>query len=113
MMFRSKSKKDEAIKLEEEILKLKAQKTELEKIIQSLKEEQTTAMTTAVENFQFSLDFNSMNAFSIERVIRNDQPKTVVGYFIGGNVKEWYLETSAKEHNRIVAEFELWKGQKK
>lgn len=118
-MFFSKTRKDERIELESAVLRLEKQKQELEQSIEVLKQEQTTAMTKAVEYFQFAIDFEEMNAFSVERVMKdNKPPHTIVGYFLQHpkgttEVKEWVLYTSAKEHNRLVAEFELWKGQQK
>lgn len=114
MFFSTSNRQQKIIELEEKIQVLKSQEDRLLKSIQRLKEEHTIEVTNAVEYFQFSLDFEKMNAFSIERTFKNgDYPKTVVGYFLNGDVKEWYLQTSAKEHNRIVAEFELWKEGRK
>ena len=114
MFWLSKKKQKELIELEQKVQRLRSEEQDLLASIRRLKEEQTRELTTAVEHFQFSLDFDRMDAFSVERVISDGKvPKTNIGYFVGGSVKEWYLQTSAKEHNRIVAEFELWKGKRK
>lgn len=109
----------EIMSLEERKLLLEEQKAVLVQSIEALKQEQTTSMTKAVEYFQFAIDFEKMNAFSVERIVKdNKPPHTIVGYFLQHpngttEVKEWVLYTSVKEHNRLVAEFELWKGQQK
>lgn len=107
----------EIMKLEQHKHTLQQEKLVLEQAIVALKQEHTKEITSAVEHFQFAMDFGKMNAFSVERIVKDGKgPHTIVGYFIThGNgtteVKEWMLYTSAKEHNRMVAEFELWKAK--
>lgn len=114
MFFSISKKQQKIIELEEKIQTLKSQEDKLLKSIEKLKQEQTAEITKAVDHFQFAVDFEKMGAFSIERVIRDGSNiQTVIGYFVGGGVKEWHLQTSAKEHNRLVAEFELRKENKK
>ena len=114
MFFSISNRQKKIIELEGRIQSLKYEEDRLLKSIQNLKEEQTKEITKAVDHFQFALDFDKMNAFSVERVTRDaTNMQTVIGYFVGDGVKEWHLQASAKEHNRIVAEFELWKAGKK
>lgn len=118
MFWNNSKNKNKAIELEERIEKLRQEEKRLTEAIAALREEYTTAVTKAVEHFQFALDWNDMKPFSIERMIKDGQPRTIVGYFLTHpngtkEVKEWILYTSAKEHNRIVAEFEMWKEAKK
>lgn len=108
-----RSRKKKIHQLNEEIIALNEQKIYLEDIIRGLKEEQSKEMTKAAEAFQFSLDFDKMDIFSIERVMDGHKAKTIVGHFVKGEVKEWVLYASAKEHNRLIAEFELWKEKRK
>lgn len=61
------------------------------------------------------IDWKEMNAFSIERVCAEGQYTTTIGYFIhnstdGGNapekyVKQWSLQCSHEEHQRLAADF--------
>lgn len=117
-MFFIKSRNRKRIELQREILNLEDQKRILEQTVDALKQEQTTEMTKAIEHFQFSIAFDKLDIFSIERLSKGgNKPHTVIGYFLTHNngakeVREWVLYTSAKEHNRLVVEFELWKGQK-
>lgn len=64
-----------------------------------------------------TLDFGFMNAFSVERVVQNGSPVTVVGYKLRKDVrhnnstdttyeiKEWYLYCSDKVHKDVVKQF--------
>jgi hypothetical protein len=74
----------------------------------------------------YSLDWKEMNAFSIERMMENGTPKTVVGYLLtepvistdNDNVtykdvvREWTLYCSHEEHQRLVKQFEQYKKEK-
>lgn len=78
---------------------------------------------------KFSVDFNKLDVFSIERITRSRDyagtefyvSETVLGYWnqIGSGkeqvkeVGEWYLECSIEEHNRLVDEFEKTRSKKK
>ena len=67
----------------------------------------------------FSIDWKSINAFSIERNLdSNNMPKTIVGFmlsepvvFTDGTgtekdiVREWTFYCSHEEHERLVADF--------
>ena len=71
----------------------------------------------------YALDWEKMNAFSIERMMEHGIPKTVIGYITqeplittSGNdenqiitekdiVREWTLYCSHEEHQRLVKEF--------
>lgn len=108
-----RSRKKKIQQLNEEIMELNKKKIYFEDTIKLLKEEQSREMTKAAEAFQFSLDFDTMDVFSIERVMDGHKAKTIVGHFVKGEVKEWVLYASAKEHNRLIAEFELWKEKRK
>lgn len=107
------SRKKKIQKLNEEILELNKHKIYLQEAVENLKAEQTKEATKAVEAFQFAFDFDAASVFSIERIMKGSEVKTVVGHFVQGEVKEWFLYTSAKEHNRLIAEFELWKEKRK
>lgn len=73
----------------------------------------------------FVIDFEKMNAFSIERVpnsLPNDNGvyKTTIGYLLNGEVREWVLWCSLTQHNILAQDFreymkveELSKGKKK
>jgi hypothetical protein len=74
----------------------------------------------------FSIDWKTMNAFSIERGWENGTLKTTIGHILQEPivvtegevttkdvVREWILYCSAAEHERLVAEFNEYKSKKK
>ena len=63
MFWLSKKKQKELIELEQKVQRLRSEEQDLLASIRRLKEEQTRELTTAVEHFQFSLDFDRMDAF--------------------------------------------------
>jgi hypothetical protein len=64
-----------------------------------------------------TLNFGSMDAFSVERIVQNGSPVTVVGYKLRKDVrhnngtdttyeiKEWYLHCNDKVHKDVVKQF--------
>jgi hypothetical protein len=59
------------------------------------------------------VDFDFMNAFSVERTLLNDVAVTSVGYFDRHNkTREWFLYTSEETHQRLVNEFREYKFNK-
>lgn len=79
----------------------------------------------------FAIDWAAMNAFSVERNASNGFPHTIIGYMLsepavhtegeGGEprvtykdvIREWTLYCSITEHERLVKEFNAWKGANK
>jgi hypothetical protein len=59
------------------------------------------------------VDFEFMNAFSVERTLLGGVPVTSVGYFDRQNkTREWFLYTSEETHQRLVNEFREYKFNK-
>ena len=64
-----------------------------------------------------TLNFDAINAFSVERLMKNNKPVTVIGYFVNEphaagdtivsaqKVKEWYLHCNDTVHKDIVKQF--------
>jgi hypothetical protein len=65
-----------------------------------------------ISNGACSVDWKIMNAFSIERNYDHRSIKTIIGYFVNDVVNEWSLYCSADEHERLVKEFNAYKGSK-
>ena len=63
-----------------------------------------------ISNAAFSIDWKIMNAFSIERNYDDRSIKTIIGYFVNNGVHAWSLYCSADEHERLVKEFNAYKG---
>jgi hypothetical protein len=79
-----------------------------------------------MENASFSIDWNAMKAFSVERNWNNGFPVTIIGYMLSEPavhtedtvtykdvVREWTLHCSAVKHEELVKEFNTWKAKKK
>lgn len=73
----------------------------------------------------FSVDWKTMNAFSIERGWNNGTLRTTIGYLLQEPVvitegevttkdvvREWVLYCSSEEHERLVKEFNDYKKSK-
>jgi hypothetical protein len=67
----------------------------------------------AVADSSFAVDFNRMGAYSIERMIQDGRPVTVVGHWKGPNdenVGEWCFHCNQDTHERLVDEFRQYQG---
>ena len=59
------------------------------------------------------VDFEFMNAFSVERTLLDGVTVTSVGYFDRHKkTREWFLYTSEETHQRLVNEFREYKFNK-
>jgi hypothetical protein len=60
------------------------------------------------------IDFNVINAFSVERNVNDNRPCTIIGYFIDNSTAplEWYLFCSDDQHHKIVTQFKEHKESK-
>jgi hypothetical protein len=112
---------------------------DLEKQIQDLKKENEKLafandayrkrLVGEMENASVSIDWDAMKVFSVERMWDNGIPKTVLGYMLSEPmvttsgegiervtekeiVREWTLYCSAEKHEKLVEEFNAWKGKK-
>ena len=63
-----------------------------------------------ISNAAFSINWKVMNAFSVERNYDHRSIKTIIGYLVNDVVHEWSLYCSADEHERLVKEFNSYKG---
>lgn len=117
-------------KEEDNSYKVAAENVKLQQKINSLEfqlEKYQKRLDTEFASASFSVDWKTMNAFSIERNISvtGEAPKTIIGYMmeepvttIEDNVtykdvvREWSLYCSHQEHERLVAEFNEYKKTK-
>jgi hypothetical protein len=51
------------------------------------------------------IDFKKINAFSIERIFRNDIPQTNIGFILGNKTEEWCIDCDETQHNELVNSF--------
>jgi hypothetical protein len=76
-------------------------------------------------NASFSVDWDAMKVFSIERNWNNGFPTTILGYMLSEPaihteeqitykdvVREWTFHCSAEKHEQLVKEFNVWKDKK-
>jgi len=82
---------------------------------QNLKQNHQTQQEQEVSDAEFSVDWQRMRAFAIERNIKDNKICTIIGYFKtdkDGNdcVSEWYLFCNAETHRRLVAEFDQYRS---
>ena len=102
---------------------LKSAQAELERVKNELTAAQRLIDTVnkTMRDVSFSFDFEKMDAFSIERMAKDNLPCTVIGYLLskhevkdgietrGTSVKEWYLYCSDKQHEKLVKDFEEYR----
>lgn len=99
-----------------EIKRLKADLEDRDQRIELL-QEQLAALRSeqdkAVVDCGLAVDWNRMNAFSIERMMQDGRPMTVIGYWEGPNdenVGEWSFRCNQDTHERLVEEFRQYRG---
>lgn len=107
-------KENDQLKAENE--KLKARVEHLDKIVNEINSELTKAKPV--------IDFDLMRVFSIERMVSDNKPCTVIGYFINQPtvdngvvanqdvVHQWYLYCNNQRHTELVDQFLAWKAKK-
>ena len=115
-MFNFKCKqKDVEVKsnTEEELERLVAVIERKDAEIKALKDLMSNTITAST----FVFDFDAVKVFSVERMLRDGAPCTIIGYMnkeesiVDGNkvtnekVKEWYYYCNQDQHENIVKEF--------
>jgi hypothetical protein len=99
-MFGFKNGKDYLIEEYENIIEQK------NKQIGKLTEQKNQMFLSELANADYVIDFNLLNPFSIERIIKNDAGTTVLGYFnTKGEPRVWDLQCSFDMHQKLSNEF--------
>jgi uncharacterized protein Veg len=101
-MFNSELK-DTIRKLENEIESLKADNDRLRK-------QKKDAVQEDVSTSTFVIDWNNMNAFSVERMGDHNEAYTIIGYWNKNEsgiayVAEWKFYCSQEQHEKLAKEF--------
>jgi hypothetical protein len=83
--------------------------------IQDLRQNRLTQQEQEIRDSEFSVDWQRMRAFSIERNMHGNKPCTIIGYLKLDKdnnecVGEWFLSCNAETHRRLVKEFCEYKG---
>lgn len=105
----------------EQIKALRSQVALLQSQIQSMqtdlqsKTEALKILNDTARNATVVIDWKAMGAFSIERMSKDDDIYTTIGYYLntiddGRNkktvIKEWYLYCSEEQHEKLCKEFQ-------
>jgi hypothetical protein len=82
--------------------------------IQDLRQNRLTQQEQEIRDSEFSVDWQRMRAFSIERNMKDGNPCTIIGYLKldkdnNDCVSEWFLYCNAETHRRLVAEFNQYR----
>jgi len=90
---------------------VKTLQAELEQANEKIKklEQQLKQRPNDMDKASFNVDFRKINAFSIERSVRDHLPVTIIGHWVDGKVDQWYLYCSLSEHEKLVKDFEAHK----
>lgn len=116
------SKKYDVVKENDELKaenqKLKDRLDNLEKVLAEINSDLTKAKPV--------IDFDLMRIFSIERLVNDNKPCTIIGYFIAEPVlssdgemivqkdvvHQWYLYCNNERHEELISDFKAWKAKK-
>lgn len=98
----------------------------LEDRIRAMNAEKEDKLVKELEAASFAINWDSMKAFSVERMREGAITKTIIGYILEEPVvvsednvstkdivREWTLYCSPETHEKLVAEFNEWKKGKK
>ena len=86
---------------------------EYEEIITQQNKQIAELSSNSLYESDVEVDFEFMNAFSVERTLLEGVTVTSVGYFDRQNkTREWFLYTSEETHQRLVNEFREYKFNK-
>ena len=110
-----------------EVASLKENVRILEERIRAMNAEKEDTLVKEMANASFAINWDSMKAFSVERMREGAVTKTIIGYILEEPVvvsednvttkdvvREWTLYCSIETHEKLVAEFNEWKkGEKK
>lgn len=86
------------------------------------KNETLRKFMSATRNSAVTIDWKVMNAFSVERIARDGEVYTIVGYLLQNDyeddkkqslVKEWTLYCSDDQHETLCREFQSYIKDKK
>lgn len=84
----------------------------LQRRIREMELEKVDAIKVDVNSSKFEIDWNKMDAFSIERMGDHNSAYTVIGHHMTDehNVKhihEWKFYCSQEQHNKLAEEFKI------
>ena len=99
------------------IAALERQVSTLEKKLASAQDLLKLAQKEQADNVAgcvFEINFAAINAFSIERIVRDGAEVTNIGYFdVRGAIQQWYFMCSRETHDRLAREFAVYREEMK
>lgn len=107
-MWSNKEDKQKIAELEKQIFVLK---DKIEKQNKEVDDDMSTA--------EFEMDFEAIDALSVERILYGNKPITVIGFVRNRDKKDglhtgqWQFHCSVEEHNKIVKKFREYIKSKK
>lgn len=101
--------KNRALTLQNQFLAeaLEKSQAETERMTAAYKTALSANQNTA-RHSEMAVDYEKMNAFSIERVFSNGEAKTVIGYMHGSQIREWNLFCDDDMHQELVDQFKQY-----
>jgi hypothetical protein len=104
-------------KLEEQVKELEAQIQAMSKFKDPADQLKLNVVYDDIDSSTHVFDWAIVNAFSIERQIKQEQGElvayTIIGYIrADGDTGEWSYICSQEEHNRLAADFALYVAMK-
>ena len=110
-MFVLKSTYD---KLQNELDRLQTRFKNIEAEKNSLQSERKNEVEADLESADFEIDFEKIDAFSIERNYNGTRNQTVIGYLReNGSNGEWYFNCSLAQHQKLCEQFNQYKNSSK
>lgn len=96
---------------------------EIQDAIKAAQTEETNKVASMIDNIErqtinasVEIDFQNMDVFCVERAIRLNKPRTVIGHWVivDGCTKtcEWHLFCNIDTHERLILEFKEHKKLK-
>ena len=126
-MFFKKESKEHVGYAPREVMsdRIKELEAEVEKLTKRLKEFEVE-INNEITASKPVIDFDIMRIFSIERMVNDNKPCTVIGYFLEEPVlssdgemivkkdvvHQWYLYCNNLRHAELIVEYNAWKRKK-
>ena len=108
--FKLKEAENKIEQLQTDVYRLESANKALNDRIRQMELEKVDAIKTDVNSSAFEINWNKMDAFSIERMGDHNSAYTVIGHHMTdeNNVKhihEWKFYCSQEQHNKLAKEF--------
>ena len=79
-----------------------------DKVEEPVKAKPVTKSQAKFQPLDAVIDFEGMNAFSVERTLYNNESVTIVGWLLNDKLQLWYLRLSPDDHNKLLKDFKQY-----